>query len=101
MRCSRVPDASVVEWIRCKYVPASRVDVRGVAVGRLQRLFRWGEMGLPPFAIHRLVHRSVRCGIKELRIACPKFGKRQRSPSRATVSREPSNRVFGPVGTVG
>jgi len=85
-----MPDASVVEWIRCKYdALIDELDERGRRRWAATEAVSLGWGGITAVAqATGLSDRTVRNGIKELRIANPKLGKRQRSPGAGRRSRE-------------
>jgi len=85
-----MPDVSVVEWIRCKYdALIDELDERGRRRWAAAEAVSLGWGGITAVAqATGLSDRTVRNGIKELRVANPTLGKRQRSPGAGRRSRE-------------
>ena len=85
-----MPDASVVEWIRCKYgALIDELDERGRRRWAAAEAVSLGWGGITAVAqATGLSDRTVRNGIKELNAKNPRVGKRQRSPGAGRRSRE-------------
>ena len=85
-----MPDANVVEWIRCKYdALIDELDERGRRRWAAAEAISLGWGGIAAVAqATGLSDRTVRNGIRELKNENPKRGTRQRSPGAGRRPRE-------------
>lgn len=85
-----MPDANVVEWIRCKFdALIGELDERGRRRWAATEAVSLGWGGISAVAqATGLSDRTVRNGIKELKAENPKLGTRQRRPGAGRRSRE-------------
>ena len=85
-----MPDANVVEWIRCKYgALIDELDERGRRrwAATEAASLGWGGVAAVVQATG-LSDRTVRNGVRELKTGSPKLGERQRSPGAGRRARE-------------
>ena len=85
-----MPDANVVEWIRCKYLAlVDELDERGRRRWAAAEAVSLGWGGIVAVAeATGISDRTIRNGVREMKIGNPRLGTRQRSPGAGRRSRE-------------